>query len=198
MSFTPDFRSYETGPYSFIYLYDTLHITNRSCKFSTKLVCNNKILEIVKIVYSIFEQLEIFELFVENKINETNRSHNNCSFIAFGKRVLNWERFNKCVKVQKSANVHIVLSKIHACKNETNKKQTKNIKKSNNISIRKNPFIRFVSSCIPGMLQFEKNCNFLNNFYRNSCKFLYRQIVKLIYFTTGNKISYFSKLTFQE
>lgn len=87
----------------------------------------------MKIVYSIFEQLEIFELFVENKINETNRSHNNCSFIAFGKRVLNWERFNKCVKVQKSANVHIVLSKIHACKNETKKKNKQKTLKNRTI-----------------------------------------------------------------
>lgn len=70
----------------------------------------------MKIVYSIFEQLEIFELFVEIKVNEANKSHSNCSFIAFGKWVLNWERF-KCVKVQKSTNVHIVLSKIHACIN---------------------------------------------------------------------------------
>lgn len=78
----------------------------------------------MKIVYSIFEQLEIFELFVEIKVNEANKSHSNCSFIAFGKWVLNWERFNKCVKVQKSANVHIVLSKIYACKNVKKKKKT--------------------------------------------------------------------------
>lgn len=76
----------------------------------------------MKIVYSIFEQLEIFELFVEIKVNEANKSHSNCSFIASGKWVLNWERFNKCVKVQKSTNVHIVLSKIHACKNVKKKK----------------------------------------------------------------------------
>lgn len=56
-------------------------------------------------------------IFLEIKVSEANRSHSNSSFIAFGKWVLIWERFNKCVKVQKSTNVHIVLSKIHACKN---------------------------------------------------------------------------------
>lgn len=58
LKYNPNFRSYEPGPYLFIYLNVTLHITNRM--FTFLIIFNNTSLQLQgkentrKIFYSIF------------------------------------------------------------------------------------------------------------------------------------------------